>query len=71
MTEEPQPDLEVKTRLRSGAGRGAEWEWGVYPSGGVEPVASGKTMGAERKAKAAGDAAMADLLKARGKRPKS
>ena len=70
MTDEPRPDFEVKTWLRSGAGRGAEWQWGVYPAGGVEPVASGKTMGAERKAKAAGEAAMRELLDARRKKPK-
>ena len=70
MTDEPQPDFAVKTRLRSGAGRGAEWEWGVYPAGSVEAVASGKTMGAERKAKAAGEAALSELMNARRKKPK-
>ena len=70
MTDELQPDLEMKTWLRGGAGRGAEWQWGVYPAGGVEPVASGKTMGAERKAKAAGEAAMLELLGARRRKPR-
>ncbi len=65
MTDEAEHDLEVITRPRGGAGRGAEWEWGVYPAGGVVPLASGRTVGAERKAKAAGAAAMADLLSAR------
>lgn len=68
MTDDAEPDLEVKAWLRGGAGRGAEWEWGVYPAGSVEPIARGRTMGAERKAKAAGTAAMDELLKARGKR---
>ena len=70
MSNPPEPDLAVKTRLRSGAGRGAEWEWGVYPAGGVEPLASGKTTGAERKARVAGEAAMAELLAARKRKPK-
>ena len=70
MTDHPEPDLEVKTRLRGGAGRGAEWEWGVYPSGGVAPVASGRTMGAERKAKTAGEAALREMLDARKKKPR-
>ncbi len=70
MTDEPKPDFEVKTWLRGGAGRGAEWQWGVYPAGGVEPVTSVKTMGAERKAKAAGEAAMSELLDARRKKRK-
>ena len=68
MTDEAKPELEVRTRLRGGAGRGAEWEWGVYAAGSVEPVASGKTTGAERKAKVAGAAAMADLIAARRKK---
>ena len=71
MIDEPLPDLEVKTWLRCGAGRGAEWQWGLYPAGGVEPVASGKTTGAERKAKAAGEVAMSELLDARRKKPKA
>ncbi len=70
MTDEAEPDLEVITRPRGVAGRGAEWEWGVYPAGSVVPIASGRTSGAERKAKAAGAAAMADLLAARKKKPK-
>lgn len=65
-----EPELAVKTWLRSGAGRGAEWGWGVYPAGSVEPIASGNTSGAERKAKAAAQAAMQEALDARKKRPK-
>ena len=70
MADNAEPDLEVKTRLRGGSGRGAEWEWGVYPAGSVEPIANGRTMGAERKAKVAGEAAMKDFLNARRKKPK-
>ncbi len=70
MSDDAEPDLELKAWLRGGAGRGAEWEWGVYPAGSVEPVARGRTTGAERKAKVAGEAAMNDLLAARRRKPK-
>jgi hypothetical protein len=70
MTDDSQPDLEVITRPRGGAGKSAEWEWGVYAAGEVVPIVSGRTSGAERKAKAVGEAARGDLLKARGKKSK-
>lgn len=70
MSDSAEPDLEVKTRLRGGAGRGAEWEWGVYPAGGMEPIASGRTTGAERKAKLAGEGALREALEARRRKPK-
>ncbi len=63
-------DLEVKIWLRSAAGRGAEWQWGVYPAGSVEPIVSGRTTGAERKAKVAGEAAMQEILAGRRKKPR-
>ena len=70
MTDEAPPEFTVITRPRGRAGKGAEWEWGVYPTGTVEPVATGRTIGAERKAKVAGEAAMREILDARPKRSK-